>query len=316
MKLSLFIIGALASSAPATGLFVRRHAKQPKGSTGPISGSAVRRHLKNPKSSANNQEGAECVKRRPDKISFKYEGGTGSISQYQPDKATCKDQDFPMSTTVTVYGQEFAVSSGQEFTVFADGGKFDANTVFSFSSGDVSDCTVHTSCSQPLVIGDKIGPFVLVDGPTGSDCSRNPETCICCEPVCTCEARASYENGLVTLDFDYCGEANPEAFDWIGIYPCDAETMVADDAWNDYVFYEDVFNVGFVRDKVYVNEQPVMWSYTCGSPGEYLSARKRDYPVALQRYCCHQPRAFGKRMVGFSQSDHFRARLLQGALGA
>ena len=39
---------------------------------------------------------------------------------------------------------------------------FQANTMFNFADG--TSCTIHTSCSVPLVAGDQIGPFVVIAG--------------------------------------------------------------------------------------------------------------------------------------------------------
>ena len=71
---------------------------------------------------------------------------------------------------------------------------------------------------------------------------------------------------MVNIEFDLCG-AESEQFDWIGVYPCDAETLQADDEWDSSVPYENVFEVGYVEGEVYVNQDPVWFGYTCGSPG-------------------------------------------------
>lgn len=205
---------------------------------------------------------------RPISLTLEYIGGQGAISNYQTaDKASCRDQIFPSETTVTAYDTQYDVTTGTVFTIFGeDGDEMDAETDFFFSSGDVNSCSIHTSCSQPLVAGDRLGPFVVLEG---NDCT-----------YCVCEVRPSYDNGIVTLDFDFCG-AEPEPFDWIGIYPCDANTLVADEDWADSVFYSgDVFDIGYIEGEEYVNEPAIWFAYTCGSPGDKCQQnREIEWPT-------------------------------------
>jgi len=88
---------------------------------------------------------------------------------------------------------------------------------------------------------------------------------------------ATYDdlNGGVTVNFDMCG-AQPQESDFVAIYPCDAPTMTADKAWNEtvadymgnYMGGVGAFDIGYVENQVYVNQNPVWYGYTCGSPGD------------------------------------------------
>ena len=227
---------------------------------------------------------------RPKSLTLEYIGGQGAISKYQDaDKASCRDQDFPaQDTTVSAYGVNYAVSPGTVFTIVPDGDKMDAETDFGFTNG--SECYIHTSCSVPLVAGDHIGPFLVLEG---NQCIFTPPTPAptrapspaptpapspaptpapspqpSAEPTpCICRATGSYENGKVNIEFDLCG-AETKEYDWIGVYPCDAETLMADDNWDAGVPYENVFEVGYVKGEVYVNQEPIWFTYICGSPGD------------------------------------------------
>ena len=194
-------------------------------------------------------------KNRPDSLTLQYFGGQGAISRYQDSgKASCRDDIFPDEpVTIEANGQTFDVSPGDIFTV---DGRFSAETDFEFSTGEVDDCYIHTSCSAPLVAGDQIGPFLVLEG---NECVYTPP--------CECKAEGQFVNGRVEISFDYCG-AEPNAFDWVGVYPCDAEVMTADADWDEDVFYENVFEIGYNEGEVYVNQNPHWLAYTCGSPDD------------------------------------------------
>jgi len=73
-----------------------------------------------------------------------------------------------------------------------------------------------------------------------------------------------------------CGEPPLES-DWIGIYPCDAETLVATQEWWDAILLNPGYigepgatmeDYGFVPGTEYPLAQQAWWSYTCSSPGE------------------------------------------------
>lgn len=73
----------------------------------------------------------------------------GKDSQFQGDKASCRARMYPTSTSIEVDGTTFNnVAQGDRITLTADN-KFDANTDFDF--GDGTSCSIHTSCSVPLV---------------------------------------------------------------------------------------------------------------------------------------------------------------------
>jgi hypothetical protein len=54
-------------------------------------------------------------------------------------------------------------------TVFVITGKFEVKTEFFFDDG--FDCYLTTDCSVPLVAGDQIGPFTVLEG---NGCSTLP----------------------------------------------------------------------------------------------------------------------------------------------
>jgi len=94
--------------------------------------------------------------------------------------------------------------------------------------------------------------------------------------TCTCRADGSFENNVLTLNFDYCG-ATPLTADWVGIYPCNADTIVATTEWwqtqvdgTGYIGDKAAVmeDYGFVEGQTYVLSQQLWWSYTCGSPIE------------------------------------------------
>lgn len=194
---------------------------------------------------------------KPKSLVLKYHTD-GKTSTYQLGKATCEEGDYPETTTLTVQGESFEIKDGQEFTITADG-KFDANTDFYFSSGPVTDCSIHTSCSVPLVTGDRIGPFEVVAGGKCPPCKKK-----CLEAsVRKVDGRYivdvifDYENLSPNRDFvENCHPSDqncpitdlePKGSDWIGLYPCtDGDTevpfRVEPDFWS-YTCYND--DVGF-----------------------------------------------------------------------
>lgn len=74
----------------------------------------------------------------------------GKNSQFQDEsKASCRARMYPSSTSIEVDGDTFNnVAQGDRITLTTDD-KFDANTEFDF--GDGTSCSIHTSCSVPLV---------------------------------------------------------------------------------------------------------------------------------------------------------------------
>ena len=203
----------------------------------------------------------ECIicdqenKQRPDELSFIY-NSTGVNSAYQDeDKATCRADTYPSNpTTITaldksgnVLGVFFDISDGDSFTVFAaDGDTLDSITTFAISGWDNGDggddCFIHTSCSQPLVQDDQIGPFIVT---AGNDCfltSPVPSAAPTLPP-CIVPDKATYLcNETITVGFNFEGSEGQQPLfdDWVGIYPCDT--------------------VEFKHAEV--------WQYTCGPPDQ------------------------------------------------
>jgi hypothetical protein len=104
------------------------------------------------------------------RLSLVYEN-TAATSSYQGNKATCVDADYPTSATLIINGvmkMEVSLLYLIEF-----GGFITDKTVFDISGW--GKCHIDTSCTVPLVIGDKIGPFLVLDGDTsGSSPTRTP----------------------------------------------------------------------------------------------------------------------------------------------
>ena len=172
-------------------------------------------------------------KNRPESLTFKYHAD-GVDSEYQPeDKATCRAGLYPAATTITAVNkddvvQSWTVSDGDTFQM---DGPFNAETTFLFEA-DGEGCFIHTSCSVPLVAGDQIGPFEVLEGGECS-CGGEPQCVVVdnTEDVCVGDA--------INVSFDGAeapGGALPD--DWIGIYPCDVP------------FYLHA----------------VVWQWNCGSP--------------------------------------------------
>ena len=56
---------------------------------------------------------------------------------------------------------------------------------------------------------------------------------------------------------------------------------MADDKWNENdVFYANAFDVGYVEQEVYVDEEPAWFTYTCGPPeGKCQQQDNVEWPV-------------------------------------
>jgi hypothetical protein len=200
----------------------------------------------------------------------------GKNSAYQDGcKATCRAGTYPDNPIIialdkkgNTLGAFSNVSVGQSFTVDAPvGDSLDSITNFQISGwnndagGD--DCFIHTSCSQPLVVGDQIGPFVVS---AGNDCIADPPTA---PPVASIETlpptpepttlpptqlpttlsptqsptlppcieadKTTYECGEdITVKFNFAGSvtpADPFIDDWVGIYPCDVVQFKHAEVW-------------------------------------------------------------------------------------
>jgi len=102
---------------------------------------------------------------------------------------------------------------------------------------------------------------------------------------CVCKAEATYipETGGVQIDFNMCDEPALDS-DFIGIYPCDADTMVADKEWWDTTVCNQ-FSVtcgqpigfGFNENQTYVGENYIWFSWTCSSPEDDGCQTVDDY---------------------------------------
>lgn len=181
-------------------------------------------------------QGQECVpdecvicdsnnKNRPDVLTMIY-NSAGADSMYQPiDKADCVAGSYPDSTTLTVMDKNgnvkeviTGVTTGMQIQI-GEGYDLDAETHFGIAGWSGGSCFIHTSCSVPLVPGDQIGPFIMIEG---NDCGL-PEKCIVPDKM-------AYECGeTISIGFDL-GNPDPNVAggpfaaledDWIGIYPCD-----------------------------------------------------------------------------------------------
>jgi len=98
-------------------------------------------------------------------LTMKYVGGEGGISKYQGEKfASCGLGPYPEVGTITVGSNIFNVKAGR--TLFTLAGDFKAETDFTIKeNGNINSlttCFIHTSCSAPIVAGDTIGPFEVL----------------------------------------------------------------------------------------------------------------------------------------------------------
>ena len=128
--------------------------------------------------------------------------------------------------------------------------------------------TCRDDCTTPRC-GDGI-----VDSYLGEECDGGADCNQACK-TCKCEASAEYNitDGTVTIDFDLCGSTGPTRYDWVAIYPCDSQNMTADQAWWESEVcrqHQEAcggnFSFGYKENQMYVNGDPVWWSYTCSSP--------------------------------------------------
>jgi len=100
---------------------------------------------------------------RPPSLTVQYFGGQGVMSRYQDgEKATCNTQVFPESGQVQIYGISYDFFEGAVIEFTNPSGDMDAESDFLFPSG--FECYIHTSCSQPLVAGDRLGPWLVLEG--------------------------------------------------------------------------------------------------------------------------------------------------------
>jgi hypothetical protein len=105
---------------------------------------------------------------KPTSLTFRYTGGGCATSNntQAPDKATCSgalDATLPATVTTTNAGYSILpnpVPPGQTVTVSAS--QFSADSFFSLTNSGSEALKIHTSCSQPLQVGDVFGSLTLV----------------------------------------------------------------------------------------------------------------------------------------------------------
>jgi protocatechuate 3,4-dioxygenase beta subunit len=112
----------------------------------------------------------------PTSLTFQYSGGGCAASDNTQDKDTCSGSiDDSLPVMVTAHRDSYVitpstVNPGEEFTVTASG--FDADSYFYLTNaGGTEENKIHTSCSQPLAVGDVFGSLTLVafDGQRAGD---------------------------------------------------------------------------------------------------------------------------------------------------
>ena len=258
MKLSTVILSLMSvTSVAAINLDVKKEAT-----------SLLRRNLKQDRKNPDGGKKGDCSVNADSPAVFEYAGDSecticdqdnknkpsaltliynpaGVNSAYQDEcKATCRADTYPSTATITaldkkdnVLGTFSDISAGQSFRFASDEDALDAITNFQISGwtggvgDDLNECFIHTSCSQPLVVGDQLGPFEVAAG-TGCD---EPPPCLEVElDEYTCS-----ENMTIKVSFDWSAttnETNPRNDvtgydDWIGIYPCDIPEYKHPESW-------------------------------------------------------------------------------------
>ena len=122
---------------------------------------------------------------KPVSLSFEYIPGTIVMTGQDSSKATATGTPDEDGESYIVVGDgDLFAGLVQEGSVFTIGGSFGSNTVFeiydnqaAFNAGDspLQTLEYHTSCSQPIQLGDTIGSVILV-GYQGEDGSASQET--------------------------------------------------------------------------------------------------------------------------------------------
>jgi hypothetical protein len=100
-----------------------------------------------------------CDTRPLQSLVIRYELPSAT-SSLQGSKSTCVKSNYPSSTLVSV-DKDGTVSVSQRSKITIQG-KFLNQTVFDFRNW--GKCYIDTSCDVPLVVGDKIGPFLILGG--------------------------------------------------------------------------------------------------------------------------------------------------------
>lgn len=204
-----------------------------------------------------------CDDGRPDLLNLRYHS-LGKDSTYQLEsKASCRAGYYPTDAIITVEGQQFDLSDGDNFTIVPKFGSFSAHTDFHFYGAEELDCDIHTSCSVPLMPGDQIGPFEII----GDDDCPDPKPTIPPTPApleCINAMVGTNEDGdtYITVELNYnnlsedrtwaenCDNRDPVcpnfdltplSNDWVGFYPCSEKTT----------------------EPMAFQVEPEFWAYTC-----------------------------------------------------
>jgi hypothetical protein len=83
-----------------------------------------------------------------------------ATSKAQGSKATCVKSNYPESAKLILGENSFPITDGFQFTIGGTNqkGKID------FEIEGWGKCHIDTSCTVPVLVGDKIGPFLVIDG--------------------------------------------------------------------------------------------------------------------------------------------------------
>jgi len=239
MKLAtFFLIACLASVTANSSLLRGQHDNLPDNTSSARDRELMGGGAKKPKTDTTSKGGgSSAVKvklQRPTHLTFIYTLPSKSSDYQTYPRATCvasPNNEFPSQATVTVETNgvtltPFNVEEGSVIEINAD---FGVETTFTISGW--GSCIIHTSCSQPLIIGDQLGPFLLAGDepycqPVGTP--TNPPTPDV-TPPCIVPDKTSYNCGdPITVNFFF----EPALIDdWIGIYPCDTTEFMYATAW-------------------------------------------------------------------------------------
>ena len=123
---------------------------------------------------------------KPTSLTFEYtaDGCAASDNDQDPKKVNCQEVGTlgVLDVTVSAFGMKkgdvkpydaapTVVSPGDQFTITPQGDKFESQSFLTATNADgMEENEFHTSCSQPLAVGDIFGSFTLVafNGVTGS----------------------------------------------------------------------------------------------------------------------------------------------------
>jgi hypothetical protein len=103
---------------------------------------------------------------RPNSVTFRYVEGGSTMSSNQGGKSSVTGSSSG-TASITLYSNSqrgtAVVQPGQEFAI-GNGGGLDTETMFIIASAAGSQrISIHTSCSEPMYVGDQYGGLKLVD---------------------------------------------------------------------------------------------------------------------------------------------------------